>query len=81
MSSVLTGPNGEQLTSSSHVILMDMLHPLPYYYSRVVVFDQVDDTDSGDYECNITVSPADNNTTVLPATSSATIQLPVTGNS
>ena len=76
VSSVWTGPSGEQLTSSSHITVMDMLHSSPY--TSVVVFDQVDDTDSGDYQCNITVSPADNNAAVLPATSSTTDFLNVT---
>ena len=71
VSIVWTGPSGEQLTSSSHITVMDMLHSSPY--TSVVVFDQVDDTDSGDYQCNITVSPADNN--VLPAMNITTIQL------
>ena len=73
VSSVWTGPSGEQLTSSSHITVMDMLHSSPY--TSVVVFDQVDDTDSGDYQCNITVSPADNNVAVLPAMNITTIQL------
>ena len=72
VSSVWTGPSGEQLTNSSHITVMDMLHSSPY--TSVVVFDQVD---SGDYQCNITISPADNN--VLPAMGSTTIQLTVTG--
>ena len=72
VSSVWTGPSGEQLTNSS---VMDMLHSSPY--TSVVVFDQVNDTDSGDYQCDITVSSADNN--VLPAMGSTTVQLTVTG--
>ena len=75
VSSVWTGPSGEQLTNSSHITVMDMLHSSPY--TSVVVFDQVDDTDSGDYQCNITVSPADSN--VLSAMNITTIQLSVTG--
>ena len=77
VSSVWTGPSGEQLTNSPHITVMDMLHSSPY--TSVVVFDQVDDTDSGDYQCNITVSPAVNNTAVLPAMNITTIQLAVTG--
>ena len=77
VSSVWTRPSGEQLTNSFHITVMDMLHSSPY--TSVVVFDQVDVTDSGDYQCNITVSPADNNTAVLPATNITTIQLIVTG--
>ena len=77
VSSVWTGPSGEQLTNSSHITVMDMLHSSPY--TSVVVFDQVDDTDSGDYQCNITVSPADNNTMVLTSMSSATSYLNITG--
>ena len=75
VSSVWTGPSGEQLTNSSHVTVMDMLQSSPQAYTSVVVFDQVDDTDSGDYQCNITVSPADNNIAVLPAINITTIQL------
>ena len=75
VSIVWTGPSGEQLTSSSHITVMDMLHSSPY--TSVVVFDQVDDSDSGDYQCKITVSPTDYY--VLPATSSTTIRLTVTG--
>ena len=56
---------------------MDMLHSSPY--TSVVVFDQVDDTDSGDYQCNITVSPADSNTMILSSVSSATSYLNITG--
>ena len=56
---------------------MDMLHSSPY--TSVVVFDQVDDTDSGDYQCNITVLPADSNTMILSAISSATSYLNITG--
>ena len=73
VSSVWTGPSGEQLTNSSHITVMDMLHSSPY--TSVVVFDQVDDTDSGDYQCNITVSPADKNIAVLPAVNVTMIQL------
>ena len=75
VSSVWTGPSGEQLTNSSHITVMDMLHSSPY--TSVVVFDQVNDTDSGDYQCDITVSSANNN--VLPAMGSTTVQLTVTG--
>ena len=77
VSSVWTGPSGEQLTNSSRITVMDMLHSSPY--TSVVVFDQVDDTDSGDYQCNITVSQADNNTMVLSSMSSATSHLNITG--
>ena len=77
VSSVWTGPSGEQLTNSPHITVMDMLHSSPY--TSVVVFDQVDDTDSGDYQCNITVSPADNNTLILSSVSSATSYLNITG--
>ena len=77
VSSVWTGPSGEQLTNSSHITVMDMLHSSPY--TSVVVFDQVDGTDSGDYQCNITVSSADNNPAVLPAVNITTIQLTVSG--
>ena len=73
---VWTGPSGEQLTSSSHITVMDMLHSSPY--TSVVVFDQVDDTDSGDYQCNITVSQASNNPNILPSMSSATSNLNIT---
>ena len=77
VSIVWTGPSGEQLTNSSHITVMDMLHSSPY--TSVVVFDQVDDTDSGDYQCNITVSPADSNTMILSSMSSATSNLNITG--
>ena len=73
VSSVWTGPSGEQLTNSSHITVVDMLHSSPY--TSVVVFDQVDDTDSGDYQCNITVSIANGNTAVLPAMNITIIQL------
>ena len=73
-----TGPSGEQLTStsSSHITVMDMLHSSPY--TSVLVFDQVDDTDSGDYQCNITVSQASNNPNILPSMSNATNSLNIT---
>ena len=76
VSSVWAGPSGEQLTSSSRITVMDMLHSSPY--TSVVVFDQVDDTDSGDYQCNITVSPASNNPNILPSMISATRNLNIT---
>ena len=76
VSSVWTGSSGEHLTSSSHITVMDMLHSSPY--TSVVVFDQVDDTDSGDYQCNITVSPASNNPNILPSLSNATNNLNIT---
>ena len=76
VSIVWTGPSGEQLTNSSHITVMDMLHSSPY--TSVVVFDQVDDTDSGDYQCNITVSQASNSSNILPSMSSATSNLNIT---
>ena len=77
VSGVWGGPRREQLTSSSHITAMDMFESSTY--TSVIVFDRVDDTDNGDYQCNITVSPADSNTAVLPAIGTMVIQLTVTG--
>ena len=77
VSSVWTygGPSGEQLTNSSHITVIDMLHSSPY--TSVVLFDQVDGTDSGEYWYRITFSQADSN---VPARLVITrIQLTVTG--
>ena len=76
VSIVWTGPSGEQLTSSSRITVMDMLHSSPY--TSVVVFDQVDDTDSGDYQCNIIVSQNSNNPNILPSMISANNNLNIT---
>ena len=73
-----TGPSGEELTSSSHVTVMDMLQSPPY--TSVLVFNPVDDMDSGEYQCSITVSQASSNEALLPAVNSTTSFLNITGN-
>ena len=69
VSSVWTGPSGEQLTNTSRVTIIDMFQSSPY--QSVIVFDPVDDQDSGQYHCNFTI--ASNNTAVLPVMNSATL--------
>ena len=69
VSSVWTGPSGVQLNSSSRITVMDMLQSPPY--TSVLVFNPVDDVDSGEYQCNMTVSQASNNTAILPSTMTA----------
>ena len=76
VSSVWTGPSGVQLVSSSHITVMDMLQSPPY--TSVLVFNPVDDVDSGEYQCNMTVSQNNNNTAILPSTSSKIGSLNIT---
>ena len=76
VSSVWTGPSGVQLVSSSRITVMDMLQSPPY--TSVLVFNPVDDVDSGEYQCNMTVSQNNNNTAILPSTSSKIGSLNIT---
>ena len=69
VSSVWTGPSGVQLVSSSRITVMDMLQSPPY--TSVLVFNPVDDVDSGEYQCNMTVSQNNSNTAILPSTMTA----------
>ena len=77
VSSVWTGPSGVQLNSSSHITVMDMLQSPPY--TSVLVFNPVDDVDSGEYQCNMTVSQNNNNTAILPSMNSSNITIEITG--
>ena len=77
VSRVWTGPSGEELTGSSRITVMDMLQSPPY--TSVLVFNPVDDMDSGEYQCNMTVSQASNNMAILPSMNSTTNFLNITG--
>ena len=70
-------PNGEQLTSSDRITIVDMLQSAPY--TSVLMFDPADDMDTGDYQCNITVVQNNNQPLILPSSNNATFSLNVSG--
>ena len=76
---VWIGPKGEQLTNSSsnRITIVDMTQSSPY--TSMVMFDPADDMDTGDYQCNVSVSPANNAAGVLSSVNSDTVNLNITG--
>ena len=82
VSSMWIAPNGEQLTSSSsnnRITIVDMLQSAPY--TSVLMFDPADDMDTGDYQCNVTVTRATNQPFILPSSRNVTTYFNVTGSS
>ena len=76
VTSVWTGPNGDELTSSSRfTVTNDGLQSSPY--ESVLMIDPADDTDTGDYQCSITVSFTSNR--IQQSSSNASYFLNVTG--
>lgn len=73
------GEHGEQMTkrSFSRITVSDMTQSLPY--TSVVMFDPADDIDTGDYQCNVSVSTANNVANVLSSVNSTAIYLNITG--
>ena len=72
------GEHGMQMTKHSfgRITVVDMTQSSPY--TSMVMFDPADDIDTGDYHCNVSVSP-DNAANVLPSVNSTAINLNVTG--
>ena len=81
MTIVWIRPNGEQLTSSSsdRITVVDMTQSPPY--TSMVMFDPADDLDTGDYQCNVSVSPTNitRDKNVLPSVNTDAINLNITG--
>lgn len=75
------GEHGMQMTKRSfgRITVVDMTQSSPY--TSMLVFDPADDIDTGDYQCNVSVSPTDTatNVNVLPSVNSTAINLNVTG--
>ena len=82
VTSVWTGPNGQQLTSGSNsrITIVDMLQSAPY--SSTLMFTPADDTDTGStgvYQCSVIVTQTNGNPNVLPSMNNATEVLNITG--
>ena len=79
MSTIWIAPNGDQLTSTlnDRITIMDMPQSAPY--TSVLVFDPADDIDTGDYQCNVTVTQDNSQPLVLPSSTNATTNLNFTG--
>ena len=82
VTSVWTGPDGQQLTSGSNsrITIVDMLQSAPY--SSILMFTPADDEDTGTtgvYQCSINVEQDNNNANVLPSMNNATEVLNITG--
>ena len=77
MSSFWIGPSGDQLPkSNSRTSVVNMLQS-PTYHS-VLSFNPVDDVDSGDYQCNMSVTSS-SNSRVLSSSNSFNGTLNITG--
>lgn len=82
VTAVWIGPNGEhgeQMTKRSfgRITVADMTQSSPY--TSMVMFDPADDIDTGDYQCNVSVSTANNVANVLSSVNSTAIYLNITG--
>ena len=75
VSVVWTGPSGAQLENSSRITIVNVLQSPPY--TSMLMFDPVDDVDSGDYQCNISVTFS--NSRVLSSSNSSNVTLNITG--
>ena len=74
---VWTGPSGDQFISNlSRVSIINMLQSPPY--QSVIVFAPIHDQEIGQYHCNVTIEQASGTTQILPAESSANIDLTMT---
>ena len=78
LTSLWIGPSGNQLpNTNSRTSVVNMLQPPPYMYHSVLLFNPVDDVDSGDYRCNISVTSS--NSRVLSSSNNSNVTLNITG--
>ena len=51
------GPGSQVVSNSSHVTVSNLLKRLTFVYETTIEFDLLSTTDSGNYECEATVTP------------------------
>ena len=51
------GPGSQEVSNSSHVTMSNILKRSAFLYKTTIEFDPLSTTDSGNYECEATVTP------------------------
>ena len=51
------GPGSQEVSNSSHVTMSNILKRSAFLYETTIEFDPLSATDSGNYECEATVTP------------------------
>ena len=63
-----SGPGSQVISNSSHVTVSDILKKSAFIYTTTIEFDPLSATDSGDYECEATVTPDPQSQFVITST-------------
>ena len=72
-----TGPNGQQLTSNKRISIQPSFIVRELVYVSQVVFDPIEQRDSGSYECQVITVSRENST--INSSNSSSIELAVRG--